>query len=95
MNAPESPGWKTRLFGDNRLNFYGWIFGGLFVFGGSLWFVVLALQAGAARSPTCLILLAIYFVLLGILGLTLQNYYSRVSKALDSKHPKNDESNVA
>ena len=95
MNDPQSPGWKTKLFGDNRTNFYGWILGGLFVLGISLWFVFLAIQAGALRSPVCLLLLALYFVLLGILGVTLQNYHSRVAKSLDSKPPRNDESNVA
>jgi hypothetical protein len=94
MNPPESSGWKTKRFGDTRTNFYGWVPGGLFVIGISLWFVFLAMQAGALRSPVCLLLIAIYFVLLGILGVTLQNYHSRVAKSLDSKRPRNDD-NVA
>lgn len=95
MNAPPTPGWKTKLFGDNRLNFYGWIFAGLFVIGVSLWCVILALRAGATRSPTCLLLLAIYLLLLAILGLTLQNYHSRVACVLDSEGAKKDDTSGA
>lgn len=91
MNASDSRGWKTKLFGDTRLNFYGWIFGGLFIIGASLWFIVLGLRAGATRSPTCLLLLAIYFILLGIFCLALQNYHSRVARLLDSERARKDE----
>jgi hypothetical protein len=93
MNAPEPPGWKTKLFGDTQTNFYGWIFGGLLVMGSSLCFVSLAMRAGALRSPVCLLLLAIYLVLIGILGVAVQYYLSRVAKSLDSKRPEKDESN--
>jgi hypothetical protein len=43
----------------------------------------------------CLLLLAIDFVLLGILGVTLQNYHSRVAHSLNATRSRNDESNVA
>ena len=95
MNAPETPGWKTKLFGDNSTNFYGWILGGLVVIGVSLWLAGLAIDAGAFESPVCLLLLAIYSVLLGILGVTLQNYHSRVAQSLDAKRQRNDESSIA
>jgi hypothetical protein len=85
--------WKSKLFGDNRLNFYGWIGGGLFVIGISLCLVLWALRAGALQSPECLLLLAIYFILLGHLGLALQNYHARVAKSIEAEDEmkKNDD----
>ena len=82
--------WKSKLFGDNRMNFYGWIGGALFLIGASLWAVLRALRAGALHSPECLLLLAIYFILLGHLGLGLQNYSARVAKHLESEEKKDD-----
>lgn len=92
----ESPGhsalrmktWKSKLFGDNRMNFYGWIAGGVLVIGVSLLFVLWALLAGALRSPECLLLLAIYFILLGHLGLALQNYHARVARSIEAEEEK-------
>jgi len=49
--------WKTKLFGDNRLNFYGWIVTGLLIFGASLWYVIRAINLGAGRSPSGLLLI--------------------------------------
>jgi hypothetical protein len=83
--------WKSKLFGDNRLNFYGWIAGGLLLIGVSLWFVIRAIHEGAFRSPVSLLLGAIYFVLLGHFGLVLQTYHSRVAKHLDSEETKDDD----
>ncbi|MHC4954659.1 MAG: hypothetical protein ACYTGZ_12305 [Planctomycetota bacterium] len=77
-------GWKTKLFGDNRLNFYGWLLGGVFVIGASLWFVVHAILDGLLRTPEGQILVAIYLVLLGILGLALQKYQSRLARVIDA-----------
>ena len=82
--------WKSKLFGDNRFNFYGWIAAGLFIVGVSVWFVIRAIQAGAFRSPVSLLLGAIYFVLLGHFGLALQSYHARAAKHLESQ-AKHDE----
>ena len=86
--------WKTKLFGDNRLNFYGWIFCGLLVVGASIWFVIKAIRLGAFQSPVSFLLGAIYIVLLGHFGLALQNYHSRVAKHLDSKEKEDDSTHV-
>jgi len=83
--------WKSKLFGDNRFNFYGWICGGLFVIGVSLGLVLWSLSAGALRSPECLLLLAIYFILLGHLGIALQNYHARVAERIESEEKRKDD----
>jgi len=89
-------GWKTKLCGDNRWNFYGWNVAGLFIMVFSLWLAFKAIQAGATQSPTILLLLAIYFVLIGHFGLGLQNYCARVAEKLDSeKRKKDDPKNVS
>jgi type IV secretory pathway TrbL component len=70
---------KSKLFGDNKLNFYGWILGGLAIMLGSLYIARSALQENSIIA----MLLAIYFVLIGIFGILLQNYHSRVSEKMD------------
>ena len=90
MKIPETPGWKSKLFGDNHFNFYGWIVCGILILGGSLFFAVAALRAGATRYPGDLVLLAIYFLLMGHFCLALQNYVARVASVLDAKRPGDD-----
>jgi hypothetical protein len=80
--------WKSKLFGDNRFNFYGWIGTGLFVMGFSIYMVVLAIRAGALRSPSCLLLVAIYFIAVGHFCISLQNYCARVAKAIEIEDEK-------
>jgi hypothetical protein len=80
--------WKSKLFGDNRMNFYAWICTGLLVIGLSFVIVVMAINTGALRSPTCLLLGAIYFILLGHFGMSLQNYCARVAKSIESEDVK-------
>ena len=80
--------WKSKLFGDNRFNFYGWIGAGLFVIGISIWAVLLAIDAGALKSPSCLLLGAIYFIVLGHFGVTLQSYCARVAKNIEAEDAK-------
>ena len=92
MKPPQATGWKTKLFGDTRTNFYGWLATGLLVIGASLWFLLAAFRAGASRSPTGLLLIAIYLVLLGHFGIALQTYHSRVAKSLDAEGRRADES---
>ena len=77
--------WKSKLFGDTRLNFYGWIGTGLLVMGVSLCCLVKAIHAGADSSPTCLLLGAIYFIALGHFGIALQNYCARVAKNIEAE----------
>jgi hypothetical protein len=76
--------WKTKLLGDNRSNFYGWLVVGVTIFGASLWYVIRAINLGADESPIGLLLIAIFFVLLGHFGIALANYSARVAKILDS-----------
>ena len=90
MKTPKAISRETKLFGDNRFNLYGWVIAGLFVMGGSLWYVVRALRAGGPQSSNSLILLAIYFVLLGHFGLALQTYCARVAKSLDAASCETD-----
>jgi hypothetical protein len=77
--------WKSKLFGDNCFNFFGWIAAGLAVMGVSLWCLIKAIQLGAVGSPTCLLLGAIYFIVLGHFGVSLQNYCSRVAKNIEAE----------
>jgi hypothetical protein len=87
--------WKTKLFGDNRMNFFGWCLTGLFVIGASLWKLKEALDAGVDRKPEGSILVGIYFLLLGIFGLTLHNYIARVAAKLDKDDEGRDDSSRA
>jgi len=77
--------WTSRLFGDNRMNLYGWIAAGLLVFVASARLVVRAMRTTAGASPTveAALLLAIYFVLIGLFGLLLQSYCARVAKGIE------------
>jgi len=80
--------WKSKLFGDNRTNFFGWIGMGLLLMGVSVWFVVRAIQIGATHSPACLLLEAIYFLMLGHFGIELQSYCARVAKNIEAEDAK-------
>jgi hypothetical protein len=82
--------WKSKLFGDNRLNFYGWIFAALFCISISVWALIKAFEKGAVRSPVALMLVAIYLIVLGHFGLALQNYCSRVAERIESDDGKQD-----
>ena len=73
--------WKTKLFGDNNLNFYGWIIAGVIVCAGSLFVAITALL----RKDTNMMLLALYSVLIGMFCLQLQNYHSRVADKIDKQ----------
>ncbi len=79
---------KSKLFGDNRMNFYGWIGAGALLIVLSLWIVLRAIFAEALRSPNCLLLGAIYFILLGHFGIALQNYCARVAKNIETEDAK-------
>jgi hypothetical protein len=83
--------WKSRLFGDTKVNFYGWLVAGLVVIGASAWLVIRALGAGALESPEGLVLLAIYLAILGNFCLALQSYHARVAQKLDADKDKPDE----
>jgi hypothetical protein len=80
--------WKSKLFGDNRMNFFGWIGAGFLLMGVSLWFVARAIRSGATSSPTSLLLVAIYYLVLGHFGIALQSYCARVAKSLEAEDSK-------
>jgi hypothetical protein len=84
--------WKTKLFGDNRMNLYGWIVAGLFIFAASAWCALKAWTIGAVHSPTTLLLAAIYVTLLGHFGIALQNYCARVAKFLETEDARGTDS---
>ncbi len=73
------------------MNFYGWIGAGLVVFGVSFWAVLRAIAAGAMKSPTCLLLVAVYLVLVGHFGIMLSNYCARVAKVIETEDDKRRE----
>ena len=79
--------WKTKLFGDNSMNFYGWLVAGLLVFGVSTYFVMRALDAEQYLSSLGAMLIAIWMVLLGHFGVALHNYLARVAEKLDAPTP--------
>ena len=80
--------WKTKLFGDNSMNFYGWLVAGLLVIGGSTYFAKRALDAEQYLSSQGAMLIAIWLVLFGHFGVALHNYLARVAEKLDA--PKSD-----
>ena len=80
--------WKSKLFGDNRLNFYGWICTGLLIIGLSLLLMIQAIVLGAFHSASDCVLAAIWVLLLGLLGLSLQNYCARVARAIEDEEAK-------
>jgi hypothetical protein len=82
--------WKSKLFGDNRFNFYGWIVAGLLLICISVCTVIMAIRAGALHSPSCLLLGAIYFIVLGHFCIMLQNYHARVAKNIEAEDAKKD-----
>ncbi len=75
--------WKTKLFGDNALNFWGWIFASIIVVGTSLFTLVVAMKIGMHTS-TDMLLLAIYLVLTGHFCLAQTNYFARIAEKLDA-----------
>ena len=91
MASPAPTGWKTKLFGDNRFNFYGWIAAGLILTGFSVWLVLQAIRLGVNRSPTAMMLLAVYLILLGHFWLALQNYCARLGKAIETDDQQSEE----
>jgi len=56
---------------------------GLTISGASFWYVIRAINLGADESPIGLLLMAIFFVLLGHFGTALANYCARAAKILD------------
>lgn len=73
---------KSKLFGDNNLNFYGWIITGLIVCAGSLFVAITALL----HENTIMMMLSLYLVLIGMFCLQLQNYHSRVAEKIDKQN---------
>ena len=88
FSKPNMNNWKSKLSGDNRMNFYGWICTGLLVVGASVWLVLRAICLKALDSPICLLLIAIYLLVAASLCLALQNYCARVAKAIETEDAK-------
>ncbi len=84
--------WKTKLFGDNSMNFYGWLVAGLFVIGASTYFAKRALDADKYLSSQVAMLVAIWILLLGQFGIALSNYIARVAEKLDAQKKIDDHS---
>jgi hypothetical protein len=81
--------WKTKLFGDNAFNFYGWNLAAVLVLVGSARYVLVGAHAESAQAMQRDMLLGIYILVLGCFGLLLQNYLARLAvkleKTTDSK----------
>ncbi len=71
---------KSRLFGDNKLNFHGWIVAGLTVCAGSLFEATTALL----HENTLMMMFSLYLVLIGMMCLQPQSCHSRVAEKTDS-----------
>ena len=82
---------KTRLFSNTRRNFYGTIVMGLVVCGGAVWYLIRAINLGAGRSATGLLLMAIVFVLLGIFAITLTVYCDHLATKLEEERVKREQ----
>ena len=80
--------WKSTLFGYSRLNFYGWIITSILINGCSLWAILRAINIGALRSPSSLMLLGIYFALIGLFNIAHQTYCARVSRHMKKQDAK-------
>ena len=76
--------WKTKLLGDNSMNFYGWLFAGCLANGGSFYLVMRALRSSDSVSPEAILLVAIYFMLVGCFCVIWHNYLARVAEKLDA-----------
>ena len=77
--------WKTKLFGDNAFNFYGWNLAAVLILACSARDVLAAARAESAVLMQRDLLIAIYIVMLGCFGLLLQNYLARLATKLDEK----------
>jgi type VI protein secretion system component VasK len=77
----------VKLFGINRLNFYGWIAAGLFVIVGSLlfWAVGFFFTFADPMFALAMVLSAIWVVLIGMFGLFLQLYCALLAEKLEKK----------
>jgi divalent metal cation (Fe/Co/Zn/Cd) transporter len=87
--------WKTKLFGDNAMNFYGWLFAGLLVCGASAWLVWRALRATDSLSTEQSFLLAIYVMFVGQFCVAWHNYLARVAEKLDAPKKKDTDDHAA
>lgn len=75
--------WKTKLFGDNAFNFYGWNLAAVLVFVSSTRYMLAGARAESAQVMQRDMLLGIYILLLGCFGLLLQNYLARLAVKLE------------
>ncbi|MDB6020059.1 MAG: hypothetical protein JWR19_4548 [Pedosphaera sp.] len=80
--------WKSKIFGDNRSNFYGCLGTSSLLAGLSIWLFSKAIDAGALRSPSCLLFMAIYVIVLGHFSISTQNYLARVANTIELEDAK-------
>jgi divalent metal cation (Fe/Co/Zn/Cd) transporter len=81
-------GWKTKVFGDTRFNFYSWIVVGVLVFAGSFFEIYRASQSEFEHPELIHVLIAIWIGLMGLFGISMQNYCARVAKKLEEDEAK-------
>jgi hypothetical protein len=82
--------WKTKLFGDNRMNFYGWLCVGLLLFLVSIGGALLSVKLSDTRYGVLCLLTAIWMLIAGIFGIALQNYLARVAKNIEDEDKRKE-----
>jgi hypothetical protein len=87
--------WKTKLFGDNKMNFYGWLCVGLI-----LMFICIACIISAGSCPDAqyrvdFLLVAILMPVIGLFGIAIQNYLARVAKNIEDQDRRKENDHVA
>ena len=87
--------WKTKLFGDSRINFYGWLCAGLFLFLVSIGVVLLSAKLSDTRYGVLCLLIAIWMLVAGIFGIALQNYLARVAKNIEDEDKRKETDHTA
>jgi hypothetical protein len=83
---------QAKISGDNWMNYWGWRFTGVLVLFVTLGIIGVAIfWEDAPKSPECLLLIAIWMVLMGHFCLALQNYGARVIRTIEAEERKKNE----
>lgn len=75
---------KVKFFGSTTTNFYGWLFAGLIVFGCAFFGLIQMLYATQQALMIKYGFLSVIMLLVGIFGLLLQQYHSKVATDLSA-----------
>jgi hypothetical protein len=89
--------WIIKLFGINKLNFFGWIFAGLIIITASFGCFLMALfrmHSLDDLTPQFFLLLGILVVLFGQFSLNLQLYHAKLAEKLSTKEEKEADNRV-